>query len=199
MTESELLKKLQTGDEATFEIIFKKYFVDLCLFAEHFLKDTNAAEDIVEEYFCDLWENAQFLEIKSSLRGYLFRSVYYRCLKYIRHQKVEQKYLENHYPYSDKEILESASNDYPVINLIAKELENRISIVIDALPAQCKKIFCLNRFENLSYAEIAKKLDISQNTVKTQMARALQKLKTELNDYLILLILFFAISAYYFQ
>lgn len=186
MTESELLNRLKTGEEASFEIIFKKHFTGLCLFAEHFLKDTHAAEEIVEEYFCNLWENCQSTHITTSLRGYLYKSIYHRCLKYIRYQKLQRKYLTNQYQFSDKEILESASEDYPAVNLITKELEDKISSVIDALPRQCKKIFCMNRFENLTYAEIAEKLGISQNTVKTQMSRALQKLRVELKDYLVI-------------
>jgi RNA polymerase sigma-70 factor (family 1) len=186
MTDNELIIRLQKGDEAAFEIIFRQHFTGLCLFAEHFLKDTHAAEEIVEEYFCNLWENCQSMNITTSLRGYLYKSIYHRCLKYIRHQKVEQKYLSNQYLYFDKEILESPSGEYPAVNLITRELEDKISAVIDSLPQQCKKVFCMNRFENLTYIEIAEKLGISQNTVKTQMSRALQKLRLELKDYLVI-------------
>jgi RNA polymerase sigma-70 factor (ECF subfamily) len=193
MKEDELLQQLNQGEEIAFEFIFKKHFTGLCLFAEHFLKDTRAAEGIVEEYFCDLWENCKKTSITTSLRGYLYQSIYYRCLKHIRHQKVEQKYISSQqYYYTDREILESASNDCPSVNLITQELEEKISLVIDALPSQCKKIFCMNRFENLTYTEIAKKLDISINTVKTQMTRALHKLREELKDYLFILAAIFA-------
>jgi RNA polymerase sigma-70 factor, ECF subfamily len=184
MTENELLYKLKMGDEAAFEFIFRKHFTGLCLFAEHFLTDTHAAEEIVEEYFCQLWEDCTSMNINTSLRGYLYKSVYHRCLKYIRHQKVEQKYLAEQYQFADNEILGTASGDYPTVNLITKELEDKITSIIDSLPQQCKKVFCMNRFDNLTYAEIANQMGISQNTVKTQMSRALQKLRIELKDYL---------------
>lgn len=188
MIESELIERLKLGEEAAFEFIFKKHFTGLCLLAEHFLKDTHAAEEVVEEYFCDLWENCRNLTINSSLRGYLYQSIYNRSLKYIRHQKVTQKYLSTgEYAFNDKEILEKVSADYPSLNLIAQELEEKITVVIDSLPEQCKKIFCMSRFDNLTYADIASKLDLSINTVKTQMTRALQKLRTELKDYLVIL------------
>jgi RNA polymerase sigma-70 factor (ECF subfamily) len=188
MDENELIHRLRLGEEAAYEFIFRNHFTGLCLFAEHFLKDTKAAEEIVEDFFCHLWDNCANISINSSLRGYLYRSIHNRCLKYIRHQKVEQQYISNHqYYFADKEILETASDDYPIVNLITKELENKISVIIESLPSQCKSVFCMNRFDNLTYQEIANKLNVSVNTVKTQMARALQKLRKELKDYLIIL------------
>lgn len=184
MNENELIKQLQVGDEAAFEFIFRQHFTGLCLFAEHFLKDTHAAEEIVEDFFCHLWETGKYVSIETSLRGFLYKSVYNQCLKYIRHKKVEQKYTEEQYYFNDREILEGASSDYPSVNLAIKELESKITQVIEALPDQCRKIFCMNRYENLTYQEIANHLHISVNTVKTQMGRALQKLRTELAEYL---------------
>ena len=189
MNENELIKQLQLGDEAAFEFIFKEHFVGLCLFAEHYLKDTIIAEEIVEEFFCHLWETGKYISINTSLRGFLYKSVYNQCLKHIRHKKVEQKYLEEQYYFQDKEILEGASGDYPSVNMVIRELEEKISIVIEALPEQCRKIFCMNRYDNKTYQEIADNLHISINTVKTQMTRALQKLRLELKDYLALLAL----------
>lgn len=187
MEENELIKQLQLGDEAAFEFIFKKHFTGLCLFAEHYVKDPIVAEEIVEDFFCHLWETGKYISINTSLRGFLYKGIYNNSLKHIRHKKVEQKYIEEQYYFNDKEILEGASTDYPSVNLVIKELEEKITLVVDSLPDQCRKIFCMNRYENKSYQEIADNLGLSINTVKTQMVRALQKLRTELKDYLVLL------------
>jgi RNA polymerase sigma-70 factor (ECF subfamily) len=187
MDENELIKQLQLGNEIAFESIFKKHFAGLCLFAEHFLKDSDASEEIVEDFFCNLWETGKYATINSSLRGFLYKGVYNDCLKYLRHKKVEQKYLEEQYYFHDKEILEGASNDYPSVNLVIRELEEKIASVIESLPDQCRKIFCMSRYESKSYQEIANELNLSINTVKTQMSRALQKLRIELSEYLLIL------------
>lgn len=187
MNENELIKQLQSGEEAAFEFIFKKHFTGLCLFAEHFLKDPDAAEEVVEEFFCHLWETGKYIDITTSLRGFLYKSVYNQCLKYIRRKKVEQKFAEDQYYYHDREILEGASADYPSVNMVIKELEEKITQVINSLPEQCRKIFCMHRYDNKTYPEIAESLQISVNTVKTQMGRALQKLRTELAEYLAIL------------
>ncbi len=194
MNENELIEQLHMGDESAFEFIFRQHFTGLCLFAEHFLKDTHEAEEIVEDFFCHLWETGKYVSINTSLRGFLYKSVYNQCLKYIRHKKVEQKYLEEQYYFIDKEILEGASGDYPSVNLVTKELEQKITLVIEALPDQCRKIFCMNRYQNKTYLEIAQELNLSVNTIKTQMSRALQKLRDELKDYLLLMATIIAIN-----
>ncbi len=183
-SESEMIRQLREGNENAFEHIFKKHFTGLCLFAEHFLKDTHAAENIVEDLFCDLWANARTISINVSLQGYLYKSVFNRCLKFLRHKGIEHKYLLDHQSFLNTDDNNDALKSDPLINLISKELEERISQAIQKLPFQCRKIFMLHRFQNLSYPEIAVELSCSVNTVKTQMSRALEKLRTELSDYL---------------
>ena len=192
MEEQEIITQLKLGNEKAFETVFKSHFNGLCLFAEHFLKDTMAAEEIVEDLFCNLWENCKTIDITVSLKAYLYKSVYYQCAKHVRHLKVEQKYKANQaYFFADNQLRDVNSQSYPIANLIIKELEENIDSIIKTLPPQCKEIFCLNRFENLSYAEIAEKLNLSINTVKTQMSRALQKLREDLKEYLAILALIF--------
>jgi RNA polymerase sigma-70 factor (ECF subfamily) len=185
MEESDLIKRLKQGDEQAFEWLFKQHFRELCLYAEHFVKDEIAAEEIVEDFFCTFWDNCKTIVITSALKGYLFRSVHNRCLNYIRHRKIESRYLENQkYYFTDAEILDVGYNNNSLTELFTAELEEKITRAIDKLPEQCRKTFQLNRFENMSYQDIAEKLNISVNTVKTQMTRALQKIRVDLGDYL---------------
>jgi RNA polymerase sigma-70 factor (family 1) len=185
--EKSLIRKLISGDEEAFTAIFKKYFTGLCLYAEHYVKDKQNAEEIVEDFFCHLWDNCQNLHIHSLLKSYLYRSVHNRCLNFIRSQKIRQEYAtKREYVFSDPELLENPSAENS--DLFAYELEEQLRSAIDHLPEQCKSIFSLNRYENKSYQEIADNLGISVNTVKTQMARALHKLREEFKDYLGLLI-----------
>lgn len=189
MDERELILRLRKGEEQAFEWLFKRHFKELCLYAEHFVKDEISAEEIVEEFFCVLWDNCKTIEINTALKGYLFRSIHNRCLNHLRHKKIENQYLENQkYYLSDPEILDVQFNNNSLTELFTNELEEKITKAIDKLPEQCKKAFQLNRFENLSYQEIAERLNISVNTVKTQMTRALQKIRTDLSEYLTFLI-----------
>ena len=70
------------------------------------------------------------------------------------------------------------------------ELQERVTAAIDSLPPKCRTIFQLSRFEELTYREIAERLDISVKTVENQMSKALKVLRVKLKNYLHLFILF---------
>jgi RNA polymerase sigma-70 factor, ECF subfamily len=196
-SEKELLQLLKQGDEESIKFIFEKYYEGLCLFAESITKNHQAAEEIVEDIFIHLWLHSESSAINVSVKSYLYRSVHNNCLKYLDKLRTQKKLLDNfHYSILDQELLHPLTPDYPISNLIVQELEEKAGQVLDSLPSQCREIYTLNRFENLSYSEIARKLDINVGTVKTQMSRAFQKLREALKDYipLILSLLFFSIK-----
>jgi RNA polymerase sigma-70 factor (ECF subfamily) len=189
-SEEELLQLLKNGDEETIKLIFDRYYEGLCLYAESLIRNHQLAEEIVEDIFIHLWMNAQHSGITKSLKSYLFRSVHNNCLKYLDKLKTERKSIENiSYTLQDYELLHPLTSDLPISNLIAQELEEKANKILESLPSQCKEIYSLNRFENLSYSEIAKKLNITVGTVKTQMSRAFQKFRDDLREYISLVII----------
>ena len=188
-TEKELLQILRSGNEQAIRLIFEKYYEGLCLFAENIIKEHQAAEEIVEDIFINLWINCKETTIYISLKNYLYRSTYNNCLKYLKKQKrTDNLFLKIPYILEDKEILYSSSLKHPVSELIVKELEDKVEKILETLPPECKKIYSLNRFENLSYSKIAEKLNITVGTVKTQMSRAFKIFRKELKDFIPLLI-----------
>jgi RNA polymerase sigma-70 factor (ECF subfamily) len=189
-SENELFRKTKKGDVYAFEKLFKAFYRNLCFFAENYVKEKTMAEEIVGSFFINIWEKRSIIEIKGSVKSYFYSSVHNRCIKYLEHLKVMKKYEE--YAISrlrSKELLVPSSNAYPLANLISQEIVEDIEKSINELPEKCREIFCLSRFEDMSYEDIAAKLDVSINTVRTQMARALQKLRENLKNYLPLFVL----------
>lgn len=187
--ENEIIKLLNEGNEEAIKLIFDKYYESLCLFAESIIKDHQKSEEIVEDIFIYLWINIKKNPIHFSVKNYLFTSTRNNCLKFLDKLKSEKKIIDkSQYSLEDYEILHQISSNYPASNLILKELENKAEIVFLSLPKQCREIYSLNRFENLAYSEIAKKLNITIGTVKTQMSRAFLKFKKELKDYIPLIL-----------
>jgi RNA polymerase sigma-70 factor (ECF subfamily) len=161
------------------------------LFCKNYLKEKALAEEIVDSFFISLWEKKKTIEIKDSVKSYFYSSIHYQCIKYLEHLKVMKKYEEYAtFRLQNKELLAPSSNAYPLANLISQETVKDIEKSIGELPEKCREIFCLSRFEELSYEDISVKLNISINTVRTQMARALQKLREDLKNYLPLAALF---------
>ncbi len=189
-TEKELFQLLKDGDEEAIKYIFEKYYENLCLYAEGLTKNHQVAEEIVEDIFIHLWINSKNTPIYLSVKNYLYRSTHNNCIKYLNKVKTDKKLIENlHYTLSDHEIIHPLTSDYPMSNLMAKELEDKAEEILEFLPNQCKVIYILNRFENLSYSEIAEKLNITVGTVKTQMSRAFQKFREGLRDYISLILI----------
>jgi RNA polymerase sigma-70 factor, ECF subfamily len=181
------VKQMLGGDESAFSIIFNTYYIDLVLFAGTFLRDRQAAEEIVQEIFIRLWENRESVIITSSLRSFLLKSIQNRCIDTIRHMKIVDDYqskLQNH-PL----LLENDTENY----VLYSELEDDLKKALGKLPDDISKIFLLNRFEGLTYHEIADQLNLSVRMVEIRMGKALALLKQYLKDYLITILVLFAI------
>jgi RNA polymerase sigma-70 factor (ECF subfamily) len=97
--------------------------------------------------------------------------------------------MEFNYLYDDSEMLYPYNEDIPLSEMIIREIEEKAEAVLESLPQQCREIYILNRFKNMSYSEIAGRLNISVSTVKTQMGRAFYKFRESLKDYLPLIIM----------
>lgn len=175
------LAKLKDGDQNAFEEIFNGYYPRLYNYASEILKDREKAQEIVEDAFINVWEYRSKIDIVTSLKSYLYRTVYNLCLNDFKHIQVEEKYkiyLSHHLTDSEDDA------DYPLAHLIKEDLENAVSVALNNLPDKCREIFLLSRFDQLSNEEIALKLDITVNTVRTQINRAIIKLKNNLSEYI---------------
>lgn len=182
LTDTELIQLLKEGDESSFEHIFSLYFEKLCLFAESLTRDHDTAEEIVENLFLQLWINCKINPIEKSIKSYLYQSTYNNCLKYVSRQKKGMVRISDN--AAGGNINDLQTPDYPVANLILKEIETRADSIIQSLPEQCRKIYLLNRDHDLKYDEIARNLNITAGTVKTQMSRAYAKLRKGLSEFL---------------
>jgi RNA polymerase sigma-70 factor, ECF subfamily len=181
----ELIKNLRNGDAQSMELLFRRLYPQLCAFANKFLHNIDEAEEVVQEVFYKIWKNRKNLDENQSVKCYLFTSVKNSCFSVLEHNKVKDKYaalLEYVYITS---LNSAVAHD----SLIATELEKDFTQALEKLPADCRKIFELSRFEGLKYQEIADRLNISIKTVETQMSRALYKIRLQLKDYLVMMIL----------
>lgn len=191
--ERELISSLKEGNHKSFELVFKTYYKRLCTFAFDYTRQLETAEDIVKDCFLIFWDNRSKLEIKTSLSGYLFRSVRNACINHLIRDKKRNKTISiEEANWLKIKINESLSDDYLMGNILAKELEAQIFNAIEKLPEGCREVFKLSRFEGFSHKIIAEQLNISKNTVKVQIYRALKKLKDAIPvDSIILFRLFY--------
>ena len=180
ITDTTTIKPLSTDREKEFERLFKEHFKSLYAYAHTILKDEIMAEEIVQQVFYKIWDRNLLATIETSVKAYLYKSVYHDSLNYLKHQKIKAKY----------QAYAMRNNNNETGNLSGlKELENRLREAMNELPQQCRTIFQLSRFDGLKYQDIASQLNISVKTVENQMGKALKQLRSKLVDFLPLLII----------
>ncbi|BDD09388.1 DNA-directed RNA polymerase sigma-70 factor [Fulvitalea axinellae] len=162
--------------ENVFKLLYYESYPKLFRYAYSILGSQEQAEDIVQNVFSDLWERKEQLKIKGSLGAFLLRAVMYSAMGAKRKQKTE---LE-HAPAISSELYSDGVFIDPSQEL--SELETRLSKGLEALPEQCRNVFCLSRFSGLGRKEIAETLGISVRTVDTHLYRAIKKLEIIFKD-----------------
>lgn len=180
ITENEqTLHLLNAGDESAFDTVYKQYYRGLCAFASQYVAETEI-EEIVQETMMWLWENRTSLIPELSLKSLLFMMVKNKCLNNITHNQIKQRVHEKLFAKFENQFEDP---DFYIEN----ELIALAAKAIRELPEDYRKAFKMNRFDNLTYNEIAERTGVSPKTVAYRISQALKILRVELKDYMPLL------------
>lgn len=171
MNQNILLKQIRNGNQDGFKRLFHLYYDSLVIYADSYLSDRASSEDVVQEVFIYFWENANTINITTSLKGYLFKMVRNRGLNYLKTLKITDdiEILEYDYYYETDNLQEEKIRRF-----------NEVLLLIETMPVRMKAIFNLKYRQNYSYSEISSELGISTNTIKTQLKRAKAILQNQL-------------------
>lgn len=169
-----LLKALSRRDLKAFEFVYRHSRNRLYVLALSILRDEDAARDLIQDLFIDLWYFRIFETITISLNAYLFQSVRNRAYNYKDKIRTQDKLKQNYIP-------QETETYYPLEN---EELGKIIHEAIDRLPKMAGRVFRMQYIDKLTHVEIAEKLGISKYTVSSHMDRALKKLRGELKKNL---------------
>lgn len=176
-------------------ISFEEFYITWYARAKRFVKeyvDNDEAEDIVQDAFIYLYERRDLLN-DTNLSAYLFIHLKHRCLDFLRHAMSEQTEMTH---MQTEQILEMRINIDSLETLDIRfqdetSIEERLNEALEKLPEKCRAIFIMNKIEGKKQSQIAKELNLSINTVESQMAIAYKKLRYELKDFLPLLLFFY--------
>lgn len=178
MRDTDLLYRIKSGNKKAFDELFLMYYKSLCRFSLTFVGSADDSEDVVQKFFVRLWENRKKVEVPENTKAFLFKSVYFESMKFLRHKNTKAKYLSEYFTFH--ELTEENKEDFSAFLPYLHR-------AIDKLPEKCRQIFILNKMEGLTQKEIAEYLGISVKTVENQVAIAISKLREELKPYLNLL------------
>lgn len=148
--------------------IFRRYYRPLCLYALHYLRSPENAEDVVQDCITDFLEGIGEGRDVADVKSYLYMMVRNRCLDTIK----GDSHIDRDRTADELEERIDES-DYEEASFI----EARMWTAIDSLPEKCREVFLMSKRDGLKYEEIAEELDISINTVRNQVSKALKALK----------------------
>jgi RNA polymerase sigma-70 factor (family 1) len=184
-SDAELWNAIRNDDYRAFTELFKRYWLILYKTATHYIKDNEAAEEIVHDLFVNIWKGRQTLQIED-FKSYLKLATRYEVFHQIKKRRASPLSYYEEVPENNNNT--SVNSGYESIR--SRELEIELEKHLVQLPDRCREIFLLSRREHLSNTEIAEKLGISKRSVENQITNALKYLRMNLK-HLVVLISFF--------
>jgi RNA polymerase sigma-70 factor (family 1) len=182
-----ILKEFQNGSPEAFQIIFEAFYRNFVFFADRIIKNHEQAEDIVSSSFLKVWERRTDIKNTPSLIAYLQVTIRNGCLTFLSSKN------RHHASHGEITYLNLISEEEIQASYIRSELLKLTWEAANALPPATKKVFQLLFDEGLSMKEVAEKLNVSINTIKTQRLSALRHLKeiVSRNNWTLLILFLF--------
>ena len=174
-----MIQAIQKGSQEGFKHFFGQHYKALCAFALGQVQDANLAEDIAQEVFISFWKKRTEFNDEAGAKSYLYTSVKNKCINHFKHAKVVQMHVQS-----------NQRAEYDVhydLGVIEEDTFNILFQAIKTLPPSAQKIMLLALY-GLKNPQIAEKLSISLNTVKTQKKIAYSKLKDTISPFSLLIL-----------
>jgi RNA polymerase sigma-70 factor (ECF subfamily) len=172
-TENELLEKLKEGDTFAFEVLFYKYRNKIKGFATRLVPTQIDPDEIVQEVFVKIWLKKECIDPEKNFQSYLFSIAKNLILDHLKSAVNRKLYFVEEHFQQDLITEEDAEIQF------SADTEERLLSLIQQIPERRRDIFCLSRFAGLSYKQIAEKLNITENTVDSQIRNSLTFLRNE--------------------
>lgn len=185
------INSFRNGEEGGFNYFFKLYYKALCFFANRYVQDMPAAEDIAEEGIIKLWEQREKINDESHLRNWLYKAVYHGCLKSLRSARndaLRQAQGDNEVASPGRarndDLYESSFEE----SMIKAETIRQLKEAMEQLPTECRKVFYKLYIEGKTVKETAEELQLTISTIHNQKARGIKLLRMRLGGGFIFLI-----------
>ncbi|MFN8254342.1 MAG: RNA polymerase sigma-70 factor [Bacteroidales bacterium] len=171
---SSAIYDLIEGKEKAFEYIYNKYAAKVYNFCRKLYLSHDDAEEMVQNVFISIWEHREQINPEKSFDSYLFTITKNRITDLYKKKLVNHAYIN--YTLNQQKDFEFVTEN----EILFTELNSRLEKAIEKLPDRCKEVFILSRKEEMSYKEIADKLEITESTVNSQITKALKILQSSI-------------------
>lgn len=180
--DEEILKAIRQDDKMAFNELYNRYWKKVYLHACSKIRSKEASEEIVEDFFINLWQKRHTLAI-NNFSAYIYASIKNRCLNYLQQKTIENKHWE-YYKQFVPEFDDTTSNSVAFNNLMESIYDG-----MTQLPEKSKRVFEMNKLQGKSIKEIAQVLKLSEKAIEYHLSCSVKKLRLYLKEF-ILFILF---------
>ena len=180
MNREEFIQQLNVHSAEAYRRLYDDYYKALVLYADKILLSEESSEDVVQSVFVYMWEKKVTFASYPAFTTYIYKAVRNAAFNLLRHKEVEALYVKHQ--ENSFNPMESEESFY------TEEVHRMLLQAIDQLTPRQREIFLL-RLNNKKNEEIAQMMEISVETVKTQVKRALKTLRQLLGSYWVMLII----------
>jgi len=184
--DNDIIKGLHKDCPKAMKQLFEAYYKQLCFYSMRYVVTMSIAEEIVSDVMYKIWLNRHSQYRVETFRDYLYTATRNTSINYLRQQQIYNKALSDNWA---DQVREELIEETPLDTIITNEIKAKLNDLMETLPEQCRKAFLMSRVEDMSYDEIATKMEISSNTVKYHIKIALQKLRDGLGNAMSLLLI----------
>ncbi|MGD8778396.1 MAG: RNA polymerase sigma-70 factor [Ignavibacteria bacterium] len=177
--EQDIITAIRDDDESAFEILFRRYYPELCSYLNIYIRDKDEVEEMVQQLFLNIWERRKNFYPKNNVRSYLYKAVKNKAINYRKHLQIKERVIQK--IRNMQMIRENNLED----EIDKTEMQLLIDKAVERLPARCRETFILVKYNNFSYQEAADIMNISTHTVEIQIGKALKKLRSSLGTLIL--------------
>ena len=172
---------IRASDTEAYEVLFKAEYENVKFFIQHYIHDTAEAEDLAQETFASLWTNRDRIDPTRNIRSFLFTIARNRALNHLTMLRTRMTD-----PLEKSAVnlsIESLSSEHMISRIDALDMKRIIDLVYEKMPELTRKIFVMNRDENMTYEEIAESTGLSVKKVEYNMVKALKQFRNKLSIF----------------
>ena len=172
---------IRASDTEAYEVLFKAEYENVKFFIQHYIHDTAEAEDLAQETFASLWTNRDRIDPTRNIRSFLFTIARNRALNHLTMLRTRMTD-----PLEKSAVnlsIESLSSEHMVSRIDALDMKRIIDLVYEKMPELTRKIFVMNRDENMTYEEIAESTGLTVKKVEYNMVKALKQFRNKLSIF----------------
>jgi RNA polymerase sigma-70 factor (ECF subfamily) len=189
-TDETLMVRYQRGDRTAFATLVRRHHRPLYNFVLRQLRKAQAAEDVTQEVFLRVVENANEFKHEARFSTWVYTIARNLCIDHLRkashrrHPSLDQPLGPGDEPAPLGEVVadrnpggdaERATSSTQMLTIVAE--------LLDSMPDEQREVFLLREIANLPFKEIAVVTGTAENTVKSRMRYALDRLRTALSDF----------------